>query len=950
MADLQLGSQIGGNLIWHQSNLELNPATHLYYKTAQLISDVGGQTIKGNLTLQQQLIASSVLVSASQNSAVNALTRKDYVDTHINDYVHINKSKELGTVDLNTLIGENNAGFYKQSSNSQSTLARNYPAARAGYLTVRSFGGNTFQEYTTYNFGISYTRAATNSIWGVWKETMNCYDGQDVTGRKQFVGSGALIRLNRSSESNANYMEFGGVGESRIGLFGSTVGGPNPVMELRADRGLMKFTAKADIQFISADGSVSMDNPRAFKVQENVANALTRKDYVDGLINNIGNTAVTLATNQTITGHKIFQRAGGSAGVIQIRKQAGTDTNYIDFRDEAGTRQGYIGQLSTTQGVVDMQFRAEQAGGRIKLFTVDGTITLEPGNGRFTSIGMPRSASSQENTASALTRKDYVDGLDAQNVKLSGNQTIDGIKTFSSQLKFDGNIRHMSNQMQGLLFHPKGTSRIGGAGGATGIQLRPSGVDIVDDTNIFDFRHDGQLYLPLAPNNAKSAVRKDYVDGLDAQNVKLTGNQTVLGRKLFTGTGTIIGVDRTAVGQDNYISFGGVGESRMAYLGNTSKTADPIIRLVADRGDLYVGAHKSTFITSSTGTVVIDKPRCNGAMHTSADSLVRKDYVDNHITKNVHINQQTLLNATDLNTLFGENSVGYYRQDGNAHATPERNYPINLAGFLTVQCIGAAYTTQIYDTYGTGRRFSRLYQSNAWGSWSELVNTVSEQTITGRKIFQHADGVISVNRYNQSVNNYIGFGGIGEAGHGFVGNSSQTANPIMTLHAWRGNIDVTAAAGSVLISGGGADSAVHIVNPICSSSQGLNPAAATRKDYVDTNFAKSNNIINGTDLNTVTTTGFYRINNPINGPIGVDYSQMIVVGITDTASQSIIDYTTGDMYYRSKTPTAWTAWRKAFSSVDIIPIGNIPGAPRDNSTGRGGFWWTYDGVSLSLNT
>ncbi len=44
----------------------------------------------------------------------------------------------------------------------------------------------------------------------------------------------------------------------------------------------------------------------------------------------------------------------------------------------------------------------------------------------------PISTATQSVAVNALTRKDYVDGLDSANVKLTGNQTIAGVKTFSS--------------------------------------------------------------------------------------------------------------------------------------------------------------------------------------------------------------------------------------------------------------------------------------------------------------------------------------------------------------------------------------------------------------------------------------------------------------------------------------------------------------------------------------
>ena len=89
----------------------------------------------------------------------------------------------------------------------------------------------------------------------------------------------------------------------------------------------------------------------------------------------------------------------------------------------------------------------------------------------FTKI--PVLPASNPTTGNQATRKTYVDSLNAANVKLTGNQSIGGTKTFSSS-----------------------------------------------------------PVVPT-PTSASHAARKDYVDGLDAANVKLTGNQSISGTKTF---------------------------------------------------------------------------------------------------------------------------------------------------------------------------------------------------------------------------------------------------------------------------------------------------------------------------------------------------------------------------------------------------------------------------------
>ena len=87
---------------------------------------------------------------------------------------------------------------------------------------------------------------------------------------------------------------------------------------------------------------------------------------------------------------------------------------------------------------------------------------------------------------------------------------------------------------------------------------------------------------------------------------------------------------------------------------------------------------------------------------------------------------------------------------------------------------------------------------------------------------------------------------------------------------------------------------------------------------------------NGTDLNTVVASGFYRLstghaNNPnSSGYYACDWSQMIVChGGGDTIMQIIIDYSTATMFVRSGTPSnvggtgSWTAWKRMLKADDF---------------------------------
>lgn len=95
------------------------------------------------------------------------------------------------------------------------------------------------------------------------------------------------------------------------------------------------------------------------------------------------------------------------------------------------------------------------------------------------------------------------------------------------------------------------------------------------------------------------------------------------------------------------------------------------------------------------------------------------------------------LNTEDLNVLKGD-KAGFYYQSMSANATPERNYPTNMAGCLLVQRSGAndpKSCVQTYTAYGNGRRWIRWLGNAAagtWSQWYELYNSGSSPTFTGK--------------------------------------------------------------------------------------------------------------------------------------------------------------------------------------------------------------------------
>ena len=96
-----------------------------------------------------------------------------------------------------------------------------------------------------------------------------------------------------------------------------------------------------------------------------------------------------------------------------------------------------------------------------------------------------------------------------------------------------------------------------------------------------------------------------------------------------------------------------------------------------------------------------------------------------------------------------------------------------------------------------------------------------------------------------------------------------------------------------------------------------------------------------TDLNTLTTSGFYRLSNAApNDPTSNKYGQLLVIHAgSDTITQILGDYGTGNLWTRGGNPTnvggggAWTSWKLVLDSVNYTSY-----APTLTGSGASGTW------------
>ncbi|QBZ72050.1 tailspike protein [Streptomyces phage Kradal] len=159
-------------------------------------------------------------------------------------------------------------------------------------------------------------------------------------------------------------------------------------------------------------------------------------------------SAVLLTGAQTVGGLKTFSsglavKDGTNAGDVHIKDSQ--DVNLLVVESSNATAAAGVMKLIAGQAS-QAAFLGTWMGAATNAWSIRADGRLEAGDGATgrdtyltrTAAGVwqvtsqIRASASAPANAADLTRKDYVDGLDTANVKLTGAQTVAGIKTFSS--------------------------------------------------------------------------------------------------------------------------------------------------------------------------------------------------------------------------------------------------------------------------------------------------------------------------------------------------------------------------------------------------------------------------------------------------------------------------------------------------------------------------------------
>ena len=287
--------------------------------------------------------------------------------------------------------------------------------------------------------------------------------------------------------------------------------------------------------------------------------------------------------------------------------------------------------------------------------------------------------------------------------------------------------------------------------------------------------HQDELFFRRVSNGTQGAFRKvwhdgndgsgsgldaDLLDGLHASSfLRSDGNDETTGALTISGSATSGGVSTVSqyhTGADNLILKGnssgissiffqsekdGTNINHTSDFGflqfhsygtNTVGEANELILGVSNDSDdcVIVNAPSATGFKFRTGASATDYTvfhEGNSTAFTSADNAklvgieagAKADQVG--LVKGADIG-----GSVDLNTYTTD---GYFHQNGNTNATSGTNYPVALAGMLSVQADGGM-VYQKYQTYNGDGTWQRTKYGTTWFAWDKILDTGNSEAFT----------------------------------------------------------------------------------------------------------------------------------------------------------------------------------------------------------------------------
>lgn len=332
-----------------------------------------------------------------------------------------------------------------------------------------------------------------------------------------------------------------------------------------------------------------------------------------------------------------------------------------------------------------------------------------------------------------------LEAADLQNVKLTGAQTVAGVKTFSSIPVGPASDPTTANQLARKSYVDTSV--------ATAVLL--AGAQTVAGVKTFS----SIPVLPASdPTTGNEATRKSYVDAGDATAVKLTTAQTVAGVKTFSSVPVLPAADPTA-------------------------SNEATRKLYVDTMDLTV--YNSAVLLTTAQTVAGVKtfssiPVLPGSDPSAANEATRKSYVDAGDATAVKLtgNQTVAGNKT----FSGDVAIGGIGQVQFVRRTSDRSIASNITPanddvlFLSVAA-NALYVVECvmnWTTGGGGMRIDWAAPAGATMVWTDndgkgnldlgtdsTFNATTGTTLQGLLVMSSTAGTLNL-RWSQNTSNAAG--------------------------------------------------------------------------------------------------------------------------------------------------------------------------------------------------
>ena len=651
------------------------------------------------------------VVIASDPTAPTHLTTRSYVDaleTNLgNNLVHktgvetISGQKTLndvifdGTFELNTdisgtfsTISKTNTGDinFNLSSGDITTNADIVTSSQVRSTAAAPVGSSdlTRKDYVDFGLGLKVDRAGDTMTGDL---TIAGSGNSQLTIRPSSVNNDATLELSENTEQGT-FIRYEGSDANNRTYFGTKLAGVEiPNFYLERGTGMTHF----------------LQGPITQAVQRPEAGSLTRKDYVDGQVADIDANFVHRTGNvaETITGTKTFSINPIFANNDYIQSADGVDRIYF-FQDDttlfrSGTDTGAVFRFNNNSN--------------------NAIVSIEEGGNIGVTAPLPL-------VNAHLTRKDYVDGLitdlgtDSRLVHTTGNETIDGIKTFLQDIEIKESapsvklIEADNSNKEWKVEVNSGSLNLIESGVNVSLELEPNGRAIIRNP----VSATGQY------NTNDALTRKDYVDSQVSTKVSKSGD-TMTGRLTINRSGD--GVELLRFDTDRAWFFEQSGSGAGASLRLTSANTDKTFLVGGNDSPAALTVRVSNAATSQF--VGLSYPRATNTVQQSIpEALTRKDYVDGLVsTVETDLTAHEALNTAHGSTPVNTSSTIVQRDASSRFSVTG----VNLEADPTANN-HAVRLSYLQNNYTTSTDIQNTY-----------VDFLSTQSIAGKKTFTDNTGI-----------------------------------------------------------------------------------------------------------------------------------------------------------------------------------------------------------------